>query len=109
MLYCSADFIEAQPKGSFAAQIRGTTKNAVPLKFPFGHLERLPSMSQSQQKALRKLMRERYAVHHSVLNVKEDVNTTVDETEPELVEAKPEKTKKKNASGQTDTTPGDRW
>jgi hypothetical protein len=54
-------------------------------------------------------MRERYAVHHSVLNVKEDVNTTVDETEPELVEAKPEKTKKKNASGQTDTTPGDRW
>jgi hypothetical protein len=109
MLYCSADFIEAQPKGSFAAQIRGTTKNAVPLKFPFGHLERLPRMSQSQQKALRKLMRERYAVHHSVLNVKEDVNTTVDETEPELVEAKPEKTKKKNASGQTDTTPGDRW
>jgi hypothetical protein len=109
MLYCAADFIEAQPKGSFAAQIRGTTKNAVPLKFPFGHLEDLPRMSQSQQKALRKLMRERYAVHHSALKAEDDANPTIEEREPELVEAKPEKAEQKRTPGHTNTTPGDSW
>jgi hypothetical protein len=39
MLYCDPHLIESQPKGSFAAHIRGVTKSAVPLTFPFGYLE----------------------------------------------------------------------
>lgn len=65
MLYTQAEFIESQGKGSFATHIRGVTKNAVPLQFPFGYLEGLPEMSAADRRAQRDVMRERYAVHHS--------------------------------------------
>ncbi len=67
MLYCDPGFIEAQPKGSFAAHIRGVTKSAVPLQFPFGYLEQKPRMSREQRNALQAKMRERYAVHYTEL------------------------------------------
>ena len=67
MLYCDASLIEAQPKGHFAAYIRGVTKTALPLKFPFGYLEDKPHMTQEERAALQEVMRERYAVHYSKL------------------------------------------
>ncbi len=67
MLHCDASFIEQQPKGSFAVHIRSQTPSAVPLRFPFGHLERKPAMSAPQRQALRALMRERYAHHYTDL------------------------------------------
>ncbi len=65
MLYTDPAFIEAQGKGSFAAHIRGATKHAVPLSFPFGYLEDLPVMTSQDRAAQREVMRARYAVHHS--------------------------------------------
>lgn len=65
MLYCPPEMIEALPKGSFAAHIRGVTKSALPLSFPFGFLEGLPKMSEEERAQLQQAMRERYAVHCS--------------------------------------------
>lgn len=65
MLYTQAEFIETQGKGSFATHIRGVTKNAVPLQFPFGYLEDMEQMSDTDRRVQREMMRERYAVHHS--------------------------------------------
>lgn len=67
MLYCDSAFIEAQPKGNFAAHIRGRTKAALPLAFPFGSLEDRPTMRASARSALQQRMRARYAVHFSQL------------------------------------------
>ena len=67
MLYCDSSFIEAQPKGHFAAYLRGITQSAVPLAFPFGYLEEKPQMSDDEYQALQTAMRERYAVHYTKL------------------------------------------
>lgn len=67
MLYCEPALIEAQPKGSFAAHVRGVTKSALPLKFRFGHMEAMNRMSFEECDALREAMRERYAVHYTEL------------------------------------------
>ncbi|WP_298362562.1 hypothetical protein [uncultured Litoreibacter sp.] len=66
---CEPDLIESQGKGSYAASVRGLTKNALPLQFPFGVMEKLPRMRQDERDALQELMRERYAVHYSELNL----------------------------------------
>ena len=68
MLYCDPALIEAQPKGSFAAHVRGVTKSALPLTFPFGHMEAMDRMSPDQRDALRQAMRERFAVHYSEIS-----------------------------------------
>lgn len=67
MLYCQPEFIEAQPKASFAAHVRGKTKSAVPLQFPLGYMEKLPRMEKAEQQQLRQRMRDLYAVHYSEL------------------------------------------
>lgn len=67
MLYCEPALIESQPKGSFAAHVRGVTKSALPLKFPFGHMEAMDRMTIAESDALREAMRERYAVHYTEL------------------------------------------
>jgi hypothetical protein len=77
MLGCSTDFIEGQPKGSFAAHVRGETKGAVPLRMPFGHLEAQPVMSEADGLLLRDRMRERYAIHHSELDAEAAGQPTV--------------------------------
>jgi hypothetical protein len=87
MLGCEPGLIEAQPKLSFAASIRGTTKAALPLQFPYGHLEALPRMSDEEWHALRDAMRARYAVHYSELgqtqekSKEDDSDDEVDATE----------------------------
>jgi hypothetical protein len=67
MLYCDPALIEAQPKGSFAAHVRGVTKSALPLKFPFGYMEAMDRMTSGESGELRRAMRERYAVHFTEL------------------------------------------
>ena len=59
MLYCDPILIETQPKGSFAAHVRGVTKSALPLKFPFGHMEAMDRMTSWECDALREAMRKR--------------------------------------------------
>ena len=70
MMACAPELIEAQPKGSFAAYVRGVTKSALPLRFPLGHMEAMPQMSHREFTELRTAMRKAYAVHYSELGGK---------------------------------------
>jgi len=65
MLACDPATIEAQPKGAFACSVRGLTKGAVSLAFPFGHVEAMEMMTRQERDHLKDRMRERYAVHYS--------------------------------------------
>lgn len=67
MLGCTPEFIESQPKGSFAASVRGMTTTALPLRFPLGYMEDLPRMSSAERRELQDAMRRRYAIHISEL------------------------------------------
>ncbi len=64
MLGCTPEFIESQPKGSFAASVRGLTTTALPLRFELGTMEKLPRMGKAERSALQQEMRRRYAVHY---------------------------------------------
>ncbi|MEO1222215.1 MAG: type IV secretory system conjugative DNA transfer family protein, partial [Pseudomonadota bacterium] len=88
MLYTDPAFIEAQGKGSFAAHIRGVTKQAVPLSFPFGVMEGMPVLSAEDRSTQRDMMRERYAVHHSKIKRQVDELEKVPDTEKKPKEAK---------------------
>lgn len=68
MLHCQPELIEEQPRLSFAAFIRGATKSALPLTFPAGYMEDLPTMSDGERDALRKMTRDKYAVHYTELS-----------------------------------------
>lgn len=103
MLYCQPEFIEAQPKASFAVHVRGQTKSAVPLKFPLGYMEKLPKMERAEQQALRQRMRDLYAVHHSELGKIEEVADDVDD-QP-TAESEPPKP----PPGHIDTDAADSW
>lgn len=94
MLYSTPELIESQPKGSFAAYVRGLTKAAVPLSFPLGYMEKLPRMDEAERAALRDRMRERYAVHYSALGTSAD-------NEPDEPKAAP--------PGHIDTDAGETW
>ena len=108
MLYCQPDLIEAQPKGSFAAFVRGATASALPLSFPFGHMEAMDRMSQGQSSAVRAEMRSRYAVHISELGKDDAVDEAPNlEDAPEAendVDSSPPK-----PSSDVDIEPGDQW
>lgn len=123
MLYCQPELIEAQPKGSFAAHVRGQTKSAVPLAFPFGRMEAMPRMEKGERVALRQKMRDRYAVHYSELE-QEDLApeaATAEESEESKASkpnppppAKPRKPAQadvvgKPPPGHIDTNAGESW
>lgn len=82
MLGCTPEFIEGQPKGSFAASVRGLTTTALPLRFPLGHMENMDRMSGSERTALQEEMRRRYAVHYSGLATKAPEPEISSEVEP---------------------------
>lgn len=108
MLYCEPSLIEAQPKGSFVAYVKGATKGGVPLQFPFGYMEQKPQMDQEQRNALQAKMRERYAVHVSEINRDDEVEeaeTAVEEEAP-LDQKQPPK---KDGGGSVNTEPGSDW
>ncbi len=112
MLSCEPGLIEQQPKGSFAAQIRGVTKGAIPLSFPFGHLERQPQMNEDARRALQEEMRRRYAVHYTDLAGHQHMETkaAADDAENQLPASEPT-TPKAASSSENDlsTDAGTTW
>ena len=72
MMSADAGLIEAQPKGTFVAYVRGVTKSALPLKFPFGFMEQMEKMTSGERDALRDVMREKYAVHYKELEGRDE-------------------------------------
>lgn len=116
MLYCEASLIESQPKGSFAAHIKGVTKAALPLQFPFGYMEGLPQMDAAQRQALRERMREDYAVHFSEIQT-DEIAPEPDENAPEAAKAelmsettpKAGKPPSERSDSQPGTDPGKDW
>lgn len=79
---CDPGFIESQPKLSFAASIKGVQSQAVPLQFPFGLMESLPSMSQAERDALQERMRASHAVHYTSLDGHEEATSDAPEASP---------------------------
>ena len=65
LLHTTAEFIEAQPKGTFAAHVRGLTSTAVPLSIPFGYMEKMPRMDAANGEQLCAATRRKYAVHYT--------------------------------------------
>jgi hypothetical protein len=104
MLYCQPELIEAQPKASFAAHVRGQTKSAVPLQFPLGYMEKLPRMDKDEQQALRQRMRARYAVHYSELGKIDEAQTERDDDQPA-----PESKTPNQPPGHMDTDASESW
>lgn len=60
-----AAFLEERDVLSFAAFVKGTTKQAVSVSIPAGQMEALPRMSEEVQDAQRDRMRANYAVHYT--------------------------------------------
>lgn len=119
MLYCQPELIEAQPKGSFAAHVRGQTRSAVPLSFPFGHMEAMSRMEKGERTALQQRMRDRYAVYFSELAKDEKSESTDVEGDAAVTDAssapetKAEPTRypkpKPKPPGHIDTDAGETW
>lgn len=80
---CDPGFIESQPKLSFAAFIKGGQSQAVPLQFPYGFMESLPSMSPYQRDKLQERMRALHAVHYTTLDGHEEAGGIVPGDVPE--------------------------
>ena len=114
MLYCQPDLIEAQPKGSFASFLRGVTGSALPLKFPFGHMENLERMNPEEMRLVRSRMRERYAVHISELGkvseAREPEGENVAADDASVNDEQPASPKTdKPAAPDIDIEPSDQW
>lgn len=109
-LRCGTEFIEGQPKGSYAAHVQGISKSALPLRFPFGFMEGLPKMHAGQQQAMRSIMRGRYAVHVSKLaEIQTDGAPSAQESlgvEEQASLSPKDQTKK---PGHIDTDASDQW
>lgn len=86
-LRTTPEFIENQPKGSFAAFIRNTTPTALSMRFPLGYLDGFPRMSESEWHQVRTDMRHRYAVHHT--EVEQAIAATMVKPEPPPEPPKP--------------------
>lgn len=67
MIGCEPTFIEKQRKGEFAASVRGQTQGPIALRFPFGHVENMPTLSPEERQSLINRMRRDYAVHYTEL------------------------------------------
>lgn len=104
MLYTDSALIESQPKGSFAAYVRGLTPRALPLQFPLGYLEGKERMSPADREVLQDRMRERYAVHYTTLR-------TAHKEEDGPLDAKddPEPESPPSGPDEVDTTAGTEW
>ena len=56
-----AQTIQHQPRGTFATFVRGLTRQAVPISFPFFVLEKLPRNTKDEIDTIRQHSREQYA------------------------------------------------
>ncbi|MFZ5616463.1 MAG: type IV secretory system conjugative DNA transfer family protein [Pseudomonadota bacterium] len=109
MLHCEPECIETQAKGSFAAQVRGLTKAAVPLQFPLGFLERKAKMSAADWMALQSAMRKRYAVHYSELETAENEREAPADAPTAPASKSRNAAKPHKSSDDIDIEPGPEW
>ena len=65
MLRTEPSFIEEQKKGSFAVHIKNVTNHAISLEFPFGQLEKEPTMTKDEKEAVIAHIRRKYATHYT--------------------------------------------
>src|SRR5262249_40206198 len=84
MMRTSPEFIDGQPKGSFAAYVRNVTPRAISLKIPFGVMEAMPRMGEGEFEAVRNEIRARYATRWTGddRTFYEDASTDGDEAVP---------------------------
>ena len=61
-MQASAEFLTNQPDRTFAASVRGTTKQALSIQVPFFLMEKLDKMTVDEREQMQKRMRERYAI-----------------------------------------------
>lgn len=79
--------IEQQEKLSFAAFIKGTTKQAISISIKAGLMERLPKMDGASFTQQRDTMRQRYATHYSEMQQEQEVTNSDAESSPKETEA----------------------
>ena len=126
---CSAEFLEQQPKLSFASFIKGNTSGPVSLQMPYGILEAMEIMTQQEAEQLRDLMRGKYSSQPDTSGQREDrelndrdVDNSINEKDPD-----PDVTSEKKENSSTskpkpddkvqdpedpdtpDTDPSDEW
>lgn len=82
----TADFIRAQPKGYYAAYVKGTTPKALALQVPFFTMENMPKMDPADKDTVRDVMRAKYAVSTE----EEDDIDPEPEDEDDVIYAAPE-------------------
>ena len=58
---CDAQLLQDQPTGGYGAFIRGYTKRAVPISFPFFVMEKMAKTSKAERDAIRQHSRDHYA------------------------------------------------
>ena len=75
--------IESQEKLSFAAFIKGTTRQAISISIKPGVMESLPTMSKEDRIKQRDTMRERYATHYSEIGKQKEEDAVVVNTDPD--------------------------
>lgn len=66
-----ADTLERQPKLSFATFVKGSGQNTASLTIPYGVVENMATMSESDANILRDMMREKYATKWPFQNSEE--------------------------------------
>lgn len=113
MLGSTPEFIESQPKGSFAVSVRGLRTTALPLRFPLGHMEAMPKMSRGERADLQKAMRQRYAVHFAELETDASSfpGAPAESSKAGVSKQQPTTPEQSKSSGldHTDTSPTPRW
>lgn len=61
-LRCEPEFLYSLPRGTFATFVRDLTPQAVALDIPYVDLNKLPKMTDNEQRAIRERMRKQYGV-----------------------------------------------
>ncbi len=65
------EFLEQQPRGSFALYVRNTTAEAVSISVPFGSLDTLAKMTEHEHLQMKMKMRRKYAADQPIVRFTE--------------------------------------
>lgn len=80
LMRTTPEFVDRQPKGSFATYVKGLTDAAVSLKVPL--IGRMPQMTERQFDELRHEQRMKYATHYSQLEDEDELTVSAPTPEP---------------------------
>jgi hypothetical protein len=108
-LRCTPAFVQQQSTGAWAAYVKNVTAQAISLKIPFGTMEALGKMAQSERLQVQQHMRSRYAALPAPIQLHDP--TTLerfdDAPDDQLGERQPEPPPQ--PSTPSPTAPGDKW